>query len=139
MRLTQRVTMCLIMLVVALAPTQPVSAAREGVETVAALDPRQTAGRGATVAFVEQEAENARTNGEVIGPDRRAYTLPSEASGRKAVKLDSPGEFVEFTLTRPANALNVRYAIPDAATGGGITGPLDVYLDGKRRHRITLT
>jgi hypothetical protein len=65
--------------------------------------------------------------------------LPSEASGRKAVRLDSPGEYVEFTLTRPANALNVRYAIPDAVQGGGITGPLDIYLNGKRRHRITLT
>ncbi len=110
-----------------------------GVETVAALPPHLTAGRGATVPFVEQEAENATTNGEIIGPDRRAYTLPSEASGRRAVRLDSAGEYVQFTLTRRANAITVRYAIPDAPAGGGITGPLDVYVDGKRRHRITLT
>ncbi|HCT81038.1 MAG TPA: mycodextranase [Micromonosporaceae bacterium] len=112
---------------------------RPGVETVAALSPQLTAGRGARVPFAEQEAENARTNGEIIGPDRRAYTLPSEASGRRAVRLDAAGEYVEFTLTRPANSLNVRYSIPDAVTGGGITGPLDVYVDGKRRHTITLT
>src|SRR3954451_10550726 len=54
------------------------------VETRAALDPAIVAGRGAAVNFVEQEAENAATNGTVIGPSRDAYTLPSEASGRKA-------------------------------------------------------
>jgi len=61
-----------------------------GAGTVAALDPALTAGRGATVPFVEQEAENATTNGTITGPDRTAYTLPAEASGRKAVKL-APG------------------------------------------------
>ena len=112
---------------------------KAGVETVAGLPPHLTAGRGATVPFVEQEAENATTNGEIIGPDRRAYTLPAEASGRRAVRLDSPGEYVEFRLTRPANAMTVRYAIPDAPAGGGITAPLDVRLNGKLRHTITMT
>lgn len=46
------------------------------VATRAALDPSLVAGRGASVDFVEQEAENAVTNGAVIGPDRTAYTLP---------------------------------------------------------------
>jgi alpha-1,3-glucanase-like protein len=112
---------------------------RVGLETVAALPPNLTAGRGATVPFVEQEAESATTNGEIIGPGRSAYTLPSEASGRKAVRLDSAGEYVEFRLTRAANAVTVRYAIPDAPEGGGITGPLDVYVDGRRRHTMSLT
>ena len=62
-----------------------------GRETVAALDPALTAGRGATVAFVEQEAENAATNGTIIGFDTTAYTLAAEASGRRAVKLTAPG------------------------------------------------
>ena len=57
--------------------------------TRAALDPALVAGRGADVDFVEQEAENAATNGTVIGPDRTAYTLPAEASGRTAVQLDA--------------------------------------------------
>jgi hypothetical protein len=93
--------------------------------TRAALDPALVAGRGANVAFLEQEAENAATNGTVIGPDRTAYTLAAEASGRSAVTLD-PGEWVEFTLPRPANAITVRYSIPDAPNGGGITAPLTV-------------
>ncbi|MEU5217411.1 glycosyl hydrolase family 28-related protein [Streptomyces sp. NPDC020807] len=106
--------------------------------TRAGLDPALVAGRGAEVAFDEQEAEHARTTGTVIGPDRTPYTLPSEASGRKAVRL-VPGQYVEFTLPRAANALTVRYSIPDATGGGGITAPLDVTVDGRHRRTMTLT
>jgi Alpha-1,3-glucanase catalytic domain D1/Alpha-1,3-glucanase catalytic domain D2 len=104
----------------------------------AALDPALVAGRGATVAFVEQEAEKAVSNGTVIGPDRTAYTLPAEASGRSAVTL-TPGQYVEFTLPQAANAITVRYSIPDAPAGGGITAPLDVTVNGGHRKSMTLT
>ena len=97
------------------------------------------------MAFAEQEAENAATTGERLSasatgdiasydPDRRgdeqraAYTLTGEASGRDAVRLDR-GEHVEFTLTRPTNAITVRYSIPDAPRGGGIESPLDVAVE----------
>jgi hypothetical protein len=106
--------------------------------TRTALAPALVAGRGADVAFLEQEAEHAATDGTVIGPDRTAYTLPAEASGRSAVKL-TPGQYVEFTLPGPANAITVRYSIPDAPTGGGITAPLDVTVNGKSRKTMTLT
>jgi hypothetical protein len=76
-------------------------------ETRAALDPSLVEGRGATVNFAAQEAENAVHTGEQLSasatgdiasydPDRRggeqraAYTLAAEASGRDAVRLD-PG------------------------------------------------
>ncbi|GAA1542329.1 glycosyl hydrolase family 28-related protein [Kribbella lupini] len=108
-------------------------------ETRAGLDPALVAGRGATVPFVEQEAENAFTNGERIGPSREAYTLPAEASGRTAVRLTERGQYVEFTLTRPANALTLRYSIPDTADGGGLRAPLDVTVNGKRKQTMTLT
>ncbi len=108
------------------------------VVTRAALDPSLVAGRGAGVAFAEQEAENATTNGTVIGPDRAAYTLAGEASGRKAVRL-TPGRHVEFTLPKTANAITVRYSIPDAPDGGGITAPLDVTVNGGGRKVMTLT
>lgn len=106
--------------------------------TRAGLAPALVAGRGADVPFAEQEAENAATNGTVIGPDRTAYTLPAEASGRKAVRL-VPGEHVEFTLPEAANAITVRYSIPDAPEGGGTTAPLDVAVNGTKRSTMTLT
>ena len=113
-------------------PTKPIV-------TRAALDPALVAGRGADVGFLEQEAENATTTtGSVIGPSRAAYTLPAEASGRKAVQL-APGQYVEFTLPAATNAITVRYALPDAPTGGGITAPLDVTVNGKAKRSMTLT
>ena len=106
--------------------------------TRAGLAPALVAGRGATVDFAEQEAENATTTGTVIGPGTDAYTLAAEASGRSAVSL-TPGQYVEFTLPSAANAITVRYSIPDAPTGGGITAPLDVTVNGGHHRTMTLT
>ncbi len=119
------------------AAEQPPAAAPTPV-TRAGLDPALTSGRGADVAFQEQEAENAVTDGQRIGPDRTAYSLPAEASGRSAVRL-TPGQYVEFTLPKAADAITVRYSIPDAPGGGGIKAPLDVTVDGKSRRTMTLT
>ncbi|HWD84076.1 MAG TPA: glycosyl hydrolase family 28-related protein [Kribbella sp.] len=120
------------------ATAQPATAAPPPRITRAGLDPALVAGRGADVPFVEQEAENAAFTGERIGPGREAYTLPAEASGRTAVRLE-PEQYVEFTLTGPANAFTLRYSIPDAPTGGGITAPLDVTVNGKHKRTMTLT
>ena len=122
------------------APTGPAAyAAAPGPDvTRAAIAPSLTAGRGADVPFVEQEAENAVTDGTIIGPSTQAYTLAAEASGRSAVSL-APGQYVQFTLPAAANAINVRYSIPDSPTGGGITAPLDVQVNGSYRRTMTLT
>src|SRR6187431_2992548 len=79
----------------------------------AGLSPFDVPGRGATVPFTETEAENAATNGTRTGTSRYYGTLSSEASGREAVTLDAAGEYVEFTLTKPANAVTFRYSVPD--------------------------
>ncbi len=73
-------------------------------------------GRGATVPFVEYEAESADFTGKRIGPDRTAKTLAGEASGRMAVTL-SKGDSLTFTLVQPANAVTVRYSVPDGTEG----------------------
>jgi hypothetical protein len=108
------------------------SAAEPTPATVAGLPAPIAAGRGAAAPFVEYEAENADGNGELVGPDRSFSTLASEASGRKAVRLVGRGRFVEFTLRESANALTVRYALPDSPGGGGIDATLGVYVEGER-------
>ncbi|WUV82152.1 right-handed parallel beta-helix repeat-containing protein [Streptomyces sp. NBC_01476] len=120
------------------AATAPKGATAQPAATRAALAPSLVAGAGAGVGFAEQEAEHARTTGTVIGPGRAAYTLPAEASGRSAVTLQ-PGQYVEFTLPSTANAISVRYSVPDAANGGGITSPLDVTVNGGAKKTLTLT
>jgi hypothetical protein len=109
--------------------------------TVAAVAPSLVAGRGAQLGIVEQEAENATTNGTILPFDTSAYTLSGEASGRQAVQL-APGQYVAYTLTQRANAMTIRYAIPDAPTGGGIDAPLTVSVDhndSKNKHPQTIT
>ncbi|MGC5165528.1 glycosyl hydrolase family 28-related protein [Luteimicrobium sp. DT211] len=106
--------------------------------TTAGIDPSLTAGRGASLGITEYEAENAATNGTVIGPGRDAYTLPAEASGRSAVSLDR-GQYVDFTLASATNAITVRYSIPDAPQGGGITSPLTVTSSGQEAGALTKT
>ncbi|NBH09601.1 discoidin domain-containing protein [Amycolatopsis sp. SID8362] len=105
--------------------------------TIAAAPAESTAlaaGRGATVPFLEQEAETAATNGSVIGPNRAAGTLAGEASGRKAVTLSGQGQYVEFTLTAPANSIDFRYSVPDS-----VTGTISLYVGGTHDRDIALT
>ncbi len=86
-----------------------------------------TGGQGAGVPFTTYEAESAATNGSVVGPDYTQGTVASEASGRKAVQLSGQGKYVEFTLTAPANAMDVSYNLPQGASGS-----LAVYVNGTR-------
>jgi F5/8 type C domain/Alpha-1,3-glucanase catalytic domain D1/Pectate lyase superfamily protein len=88
---------------------------RSSPDTAAALSPFAVPGRGATAPFVEQEAEDAATDGTILAQDRRHDTLPAEASGRRAVTLDKAGRYVTFRLTKPANAMSLRYSVRDGA------------------------
>jgi len=85
---------------------------------------------GASVAgMTEYQAvgPNASTNGKVIGPDYTQGDLATEASGREAVQLTAQGQYVQFTLTAPANALDIHYALSQGASGN-----LDVYVNGTK-------
>ncbi|MET8352909.1 MULTISPECIES: discoidin domain-containing protein [unclassified Micromonospora] len=107
--------------------------------SAAGLSPFDIPGRGATVPFVEHEAEKAAHTGTKIGPDRRYGTLPSEASGREAVTLDSVGEYVEFTLTAPANAVTFRHSLPDSPAGTGRDAAIDLRANGNLLKSVPVT
>ena len=116
----------------------PASAAGPTVVTRAALAPALVAGRGADLGYQEQEAEKVDHNGTVLGPNRNPGTVAAEASGRSAVRLTG-GQWVEFTLPAAANAITVRYSIPDSAGGGGITSNLNVRAASDPVQVMTLT
>ena len=100
------------------------------------------AGRGATVPWVEMQAEDAMTNAKVLGPSRTKWDathIEAEAIGRKAVELDKTGDYVEFTTTAPTNSIVVRFSIPDAPGGGGISATLGLYVNGTRVTSLPLT
>jgi hypothetical protein len=92
-------------------------------------------GTGASVPFTEYEAESASTTGHLIGPDFTQGDLATEASGREAVQLTAQGQYVQFTLTSAANAVDLHYALSQ-----GASGTLSVYVNGaKQSKELSLT
>ncbi|MFD6414838.1 discoidin domain-containing protein [Streptomyces sp. NPDC060194] len=98
-------------------------------------------GRGANMPYDMYEAEDGVVGGgaKVVGPNRTVGDIAGEASGRKAVTLNSTGESVEFTTKASTNTLVTRFSIPDAPGGGGINATLNVYVDGVYRTKLDLT
>ncbi|WP_176953662.1 discoidin domain-containing protein [Streptomyces indicus] len=98
-------------------------------------------GRGADMPYDTYEAEDGVLGGgaKVVGPNRTIGDLAGEASGRKAVTLNSTGSSVEFTAKQDTNTLVTRFSIPDAAGGGGTNATLNVYVDGVFRKALDLT
>ncbi|MFD6289740.1 discoidin domain-containing protein [Streptomyces sp. NPDC060205] len=98
-------------------------------------------GRGANMPYDMYEAEDGTTGGgaATVGPNRTVGDLAGEASGRKAVTLNSTGEYVEFTTKAATNTLVTRFSIPDSAGGGGIDATLNVYVNGTFRKALPLT
>ncbi len=95
--------------------------------------------QGAAVPFTEYNAVGSDTNGTEIGPSTNLYTLAAEAVGRTAITLSGAGQYIDFTLAKPANAVDLRYSIPDSADGTGLTTPLSVFVNGHQRHDLTLS
>ncbi|MGB8939538.1 MAG: CARDB domain-containing protein [Streptomyces sp.] len=100
-------------------------------------------GRGAAVPYVEYEAEDARYEGTLLEADsKRTFghtNYASESSGRKSVRLNSTGQYVEFTSTSASNSIVVRNSIPDAPGGGGQEKTLSLYADGTFVQKLNLS
>ncbi len=100
-------------------------------------------GRGAAVPWVSYEAESASHNGTLLTADPlRTFghtNFATESSGRQSVRLNSTGQFVEFTSANQANSIVVRNSIPDSASGGGIEATISLYINGTFDRKITLS
>lgn len=78
-------------------------------------------GGGAAVPFTTYEAEDMETTGSVLGPSRAWGEVASEASGRKAVRLSTTGQYVQLTTGAASNAVVVRYSVPDGTAAATLT------------------
>ncbi|MFC6020757.1 CARDB domain-containing protein [Plantactinospora solaniradicis] len=100
-------------------------------------------GRGAAVPYTEYEAEAASYQGTLLEADpKRTFghtNFASESSGRKSVRLNSQGQYVEFTSTNQANSIVVRNSIPDSAGGGGTEATISLYVNGTFNRKLTLS
>ncbi|MDG4837293.1 CARDB domain-containing protein [Micromonospora sp. WMMD967] len=112
-------------------------------ETNNAFSQSIVVGRGAAVPYVSYEAEAGRYSGTLLETDAlRTFghtNFASESSGRKSVRLNSTGQFVEFTSANQANAIVVRNSIPDAPGGGGIEATISLYVNDVFTRKLTLS
>jgi hypothetical protein len=65
--------------------------------------------------------------------------MASEASQRQAMRLDRTGQYVHITSKSAANAIVVRYAVPDTGGDAASFSTLSVYVGGTFRKKLTLT
>ncbi|NUT33520.1 MAG: hypothetical protein HOV79_10640 [Hamadaea sp.] len=100
-------------------------------------------GRGAAVPYTSYEAEAAAYQGTLLTADPlRTFghtNFGTESSGRQSVRLDSTGQYVEFTSTNQANSIVVRNSIPDAPGGGGLDRTISLYINGSFAQKLTLS
>lgn len=100
-------------------------------------------GRGAAVPYTEYEAEDGAYRGTLLTADaQRTFghtNFGTESSGRSSVRLDSTGQYVEFTSVNAANSIVVRNSIPDAPGGGGTEATLSLYADGTFVRKLGLS
>lgn len=85
------------------------------------------------------EAEDSVTNAGIRGPSREYLTPEAESSGRRHVRLEKIGDEVGFVAGREADGLVLRYCIPDAPGGGGLSSALQLLVNGRPVMQIPLT
>ena len=94
-----------------------------------------TDGYGAKMPYTTHEAENATVeNGATIQQSTDMESTAVEATNQTYVELPKKDAAVTFNVTEPANALNVRYTIPD-----GASGQLDVQVNGSSVGNLDLS
>ena len=90
---------------------------------------------GAKMPYTTHEAENATVeNGATIQQSTDMESTAVEATNQTYVELPKKDAAVTFNVTEPANALNVRYTIPD-----GASGQLDVQINGSSVGNLDLS
>lgn len=73
---------------------------------------------GATVPYTRYEAEEAsRSDGTTLERSDDIESTAIEASGQSYVALNGKNSSVDFTATTAANALDLRFTLPDHASG----------------------
>ncbi|MFG1815146.1 CARDB domain-containing protein [Kribbella sp. NPDC049174] len=119
------------------------NAVAETNETNNSLSRSIVVGRGAALPYTSYEAEAADYNGTLLTADAlRTFghtNFATESSGRQSVRLNSTGQFVEFTSTVPTNSIVVRNSIPDSANGQGLEATISLYVNGVYKQKLNLS
>ena len=90
---------------------------------------------GATVPYTRYEAEEAgRSNGTTLERSDDLESTAIEASGQSYVALKDQDSSLDFTATSAANALDLRFTLPDHTSG-----KVQVYINNDLAATLTLS
>ncbi|WP_158942838.1 malectin domain-containing carbohydrate-binding protein [Granulicella sp. S190] len=101
---------------------------------------------GASTPFVTYEGEwgtlqnGATVTSQLVPQATQFVTEAIEASGRAYAHLAGASSSVQWQnqTGKAITAVNIRYSIPDASTGGGIDATLNLYVNGQLRQAVPM-
>ncbi|KOP68774.1 glycosyl hydrolase [Bacillus sp. FJAT-18019] len=100
--------------------------------------------RGASMPYTRYDTDDAVRGGGAMlrtAPTFDQALTASEASGQRYVALPSNGSNLEWTVKEGEGGagITMRYTMPDSSDGMGLTGSLDVYVNGMKKKTVPLT
>ncbi|WP_042198771.1 discoidin domain-containing protein [Paenibacillus camerounensis] len=100
--------------------------------------------RGASVPYSRYDTEDAVKGGAAAlrtAPTFDQSLTASEASGQQYIALPSNGSYAEWTVRSGQGGAGVtmRFTMPDSSDGMGLSGSLDVYVNGTKAKTVALT
>ncbi|WP_191968572.1 sugar-binding protein [Cellvibrio sp. KY-GH-1] len=111
--------------------------------TVSTSTQAQTAERGAyQMPYTRYEADVAArsSNAQIIQTTNfDIQSTASEASQQKYIALPAQNAYVEWTATTSGSGVTMRYTMPDSATGTGLNGSVDIYINGQLDQTVPIT
>ncbi|TYP78164.1 CARDB protein [Paenibacillus methanolicus] len=100
--------------------------------------------RGASMPYFRYDTDDATRGGAAVlktAPTFDQSQTASEASGQRYIALPSNGSYAQWTV-RPGQGgagVTMRFTLPDSSDGMGLTGALDVYVNGTKAKTISLS
>lgn len=92
--------------------------------------------------YQRYEAEPGHCEGEFVSllsvEPYTQHELQSEASNGMAISLTDPTHYVEWVCEKDADALSLRFSLPDNEQGQGNKGILGLFVNGKKITEINL-
>lgn len=100
--------------------------------------------RGASMPYSRYDTDEAVRGGAAALKSARTFNqslTASEASGQRYIELPSKGAYAQWTVKHGQGGAGVtmRFTMPDSSSGKGLTGSLDVYVNGSKVQTVSLT
>lgn len=97
---------------------------------------------GATMPYVRYDSAMATIGGGAVlatSNNMDRYNVASQASEHSYVRLPDNGSYAQWTAKSTGAGITMRFTMPDSSDGYGISGSLDVYVNGTFKQRVDLT